>query len=115
MKELTRFREFLNESPAYDIGGGQFEITSYVKKVPDGDYWELNDDAVAKYIKSQTYNDNEGPFTPDDQFIQDIMSFDDFREDLYGIVNAFVEGNELSEPEIEKIIDQAVNFYLGEY
>ena len=119
MKELNNFRKFLNESPAYDIGGGQFEITSYVKKVRDEDYdedyWELNDDAVAKYIKSQTYNDSEGPFTPDDQFIQDIMSFDDFREDLEGIADAFSEGEELSEPEIEKVIDQAVNFYLGNY
>ena len=43
------------------------------------------------------------------------MSFDDFNEDLEGITNAFVEGGELSEPEIEKLIDQAVNFYLGNY
>ena len=114
MKELNTFREFLNEAPAYDMGDGTFEVTQYVQKNPEG-YWVLNDDAVAKYIKSQTYHDDEGPFTPDDQFIRDIMSFDDFNEDLDGIVNAFVEGGELSEPEIEKLIDQAVNFYLGNY
>ncbi len=114
MKELETFKKFLNEAPAYDMGDGTFEVTSYIQKNPEGD-WVLNDDAIAKYIKGQTYNDDEGPFTPDDQFIQDIMSFDDFNEDLYGIVNAFDEGGELSEPEIEKLIDQAVNFYLGNY
>lgn len=114
MKELNTFREFLNEAPAYDMGDGTFEVTQYVQKNPEGD-WVLNDDAIARHIKSQTYNDDDGPFTPDDRFIQDIMSFDDFNEDLAGIVNAFIEGHELSEPEIEKLIDQAVNFYLGNY
>ena len=116
MKELNNFRKFLNESPAYDVhwvGGDQFEITPYIRKGPNG--LRLNKDAVAEYIKSQTYNDDEGPFTPDDQFIQDIMSFDDFNEDLDGIVNTFIEGNELSASEVEAAIDQAVNFYLGNY
>ena len=117
MKELNAFREFLNEAPAYDMGDGTFEVTQYVQKNPEGN-WVLNNDAIARYIKSQTYNgDGVGTFTPEDPFIQDIMSFDDFTRDLEGIVNAFVEygENALSEPEIEKLIDQAVNFYLGNY
>lgn len=119
MKELNTFREFLNEAPAYDMGDGTFEVTQYVQKNPEG-HWVLNNDAIARYIKSQTYNDDYpgvGTFTPDNRFIQDIMSFDDFTTDLEGITNSFIEygENALSEPEIEKVIDQAVNFYLGKY
>ena len=90
MKELARFREFLNEQ-------------AYIK--PFEDIVTLDLEAVKSFFKSKGY---------DDKLINDMLSDTSVQTDLEGITNAFIEGGNLSDSEIENLLTQAANFYLGE-
>ena len=92
MKELNRFRQFLSENQNYVINSGE-------------DFM-LNNEEAEKFFKSKGY---------DDEMIDDMFNDSNFQEDLAGIVNAFVEGEELDQNEIENLLIQAANFYEGNY
>jgi hypothetical protein len=92
MKELNRFRQFLSENQNYIINSGE-------------DFM-LNKEEAKKFFKSKRY---------DDEMIDDMFDDSNFQEDLAGIVNAFVEGGELDQNEIENLLIQAANFYEGNY
>ena len=92
MKELNRFRQFLSENQNYVINSGE-------------DFM-LNNEEAEKFFKSKGY---------DDEMIDDMFDDSNFQEDLEGIVNAFVEGGELDQNEIENLLIQAANFYEGNY
>lgn len=92
MKELNRFRQFLSENQNYVINSGE-------------DFM-LNNEEAEKFFKSKGY---------DDEMINDMFDDSNFQEDLAGIVNAFVEGGELDQNEIENLLIQAANFYEGNY
>ena len=91
MKELNAFRKFLNEQ-------------AYVK--PFEDIVTLDLEAVKSFFKSKGY---------DDKLINDMLSDTSVQTDLEGITNAFIEGGNLSDSEIENLLTQTANFYLGEY
>ena len=92
MKELNRFRQFLSENQNYVINSGE-------------DFM-LNKEETKKFFNSKGY---------DDEMIDDMFDDFNFQEDLAGIVNAFVEGGELDQNEIENLLIQAANFYEGNY
>lgn len=92
MKELNRFREYLSENQNYIINLGE-------------DFM-LNKEETKKFFKSKGY---------DDEMIDDMFDDFNFQEDLAGIVNAFVEGEELDQNKIEDLLIQAANFYEGNY
>ena len=92
MKELKIFREYLSENQNYVINSGENFI--------------LNNEEAEKFFKSKGY---------DDEMIDDMFDDSNFQEDLAGIVNAFVEGGELDQNEIENLLIQAANFYEGNY
>ena len=92
MKELNRFRQFLSENQNYVINSGE-------------DFM-LNNEEAKKFFKSKGY---------DNEMIDDMFDDSNFQEDLAGIVNAFVEGGELDQNEIENLLIQAANFYEGNY
>ena len=92
MKELNRFRQFLSENQNYVINSGE-------------DFM-LNNEEAEKFFKSKGY---------DDEMIDDMFDDSNFQEDLAGIVNAFVEGEELDQNEIENLLIQAANLYEGNY
>lgn len=92
MKELKRFREYLSENQNYIINSGE-------------DFM-LNKEEAKKFFNSKGY---------DNEMIDDMFDDSNFQEDLAGIVNAFVEGGELDQNEIENLLIQAANFYEGNY
>ena len=92
MKELNRFRQFLSENQNYVINSGKD--------------FKLNNEEAKKFFKSKEY---------DNEMIDDMFDDSNFQEDLAGIVNAFVEGGELDQNEIENLLIQAANFYEGNY
>ena len=77
---------------------------AYIK--PFEDIVELDLEAVKNFFKSKGY---------DDRLINDMLSDTSVQTDLEGITNAFIEGGNLSDSEIENLLTQAANFYLGEY